>query len=160
MELSLQFGFACPRCSHVVGPIALPQSILEEISRSQVEKRAIAAMPVQFVACPSCGQVSAGRQLDFDLLTSRTQGQPTNPRTLAIRAHIACATEKCEAQIVIHTTANAGTSDSTMRARAAEWEFQEGLVCPHCRRFLQDCLAGHYWFDGLGPSAGPGPSVN
>ena len=148
MELSLQIGFHCP-CGHVVRPIVLPQSIQEEISRCLAEKLPIGAIPEEFVACPQCGLVFVGRLSNCQLPVPRTRGQPQRPRTLAIRAHIACVTETCGTPVVIHTTASADTSDSAMQRKAAEWRFQGGLVCPHCHKFLKDCLVGDYVFEGF-----------
>ncbi len=156
MTVSFEIGFAC-RCGHVVRPIVLPQSIQAEISRSLAARQPIVSRLEEFVACPECVRVFVGRASRLRVEPPRTQGRNLQTRTLAIRAHIACATETCGIPVVIHTTANAETSYSSMQLKAATWQIPGGLICPHCHRLLRDCIVGDYVFEGL---EGQTPGLN
>lgn len=150
MGVTLEIGFECRSCGHIVRPIVLPQSIQEEITRCLGESLAISSILEAFVACPQCGLVSFGRAADFQFRFVEISDPQESLRTdqLPIRAHTVCATETCGTPFVIHTTAKRGTSDSAMREVIATWVIPGGLTCPRCHRLLRDCLEREFVFEG------------
>jgi|SRR5271154_1788407 len=125
------FGFLC-RCGHVVAPIVLPQSIHEEIILRLSEKRPIFSRLHEIVACPECDQVFVGTLQNFHPAVPQILGQHSQNRRLAIQARSVCGYGTCGTPVVIHTTANVGTSDATMRLKASAWLILDYMHCGKC----------------------------